>query len=526
MARPTSVLADVRGFARDHDISNMPRGFVWDLADYIPDRRGAKLEVRGPWSYFTTALVGTYIWGGKHAAYRAGTKLIVGSGATIYDVDVTSGSMGIIGTNGGFLNSLHNGVLLRDRVYFADQLGAQVPRAVTWNGTAWATPSIHTSGPKATVLAAYKERLLASGVPASVGDPSIVYFSPLETQGTAPNVGPLSAWDAKSVIGMTRAVTGLFPMAAQILVFHDSSIERIRGSKPPATSVDTDMYTDMFSSQVGCSDPASIVPWQENVCFAHPQGVFMSDGSTIRSLTDQGGISDLWRTAYSLKRTGTQVHCCVFRDLLFVTVLTNWNTSTPDEQRPLTLVCDLVDRTWMRFRNTNATAYIDSEIGVEEVWWGVDASVPTKGANRLCKLSPILFGPTEYDPEVVGTPTAPDAYDGNGDPVLGKIRTGWTKLGPEGVKRMRHIYLSHLTQAVPSTKADVYQIGYRLSPFPHLDPMGLANIPANPRYKRNRVRLDRRSYGVQIDVTQIAPVYVSRLYDLSVDMWPQDRGKL
>jgi hypothetical protein len=268
-----------------------------------------------------------------------------------------------------------------------------------------------------------------------------------------------------------------------------------------------------------------VVPWQENVCFANPLGVFLTDGSTIRSLTDQGGISDLWRQAYGLKKTGTQVHAAVFRDLLFVTLLTNWGTSTPDEQRPITLVCDLNDRTWIRFRNIHATAYVDSEIGTEEVWWGVDASVPSLGSNQIAKLSPTLFGPTEYDPEL-GIPTAPDAVDGNGLPVLGRIRTGWIKLGPEGVKRMRHVYVSHLTQANPSNKAGVYQIGYRLSPFPHLDSMSLGTLPAAPRYKRNRLRIDRRSYGIQVDVTQVLPVYVSRLYDIAIDMWAQDRGKL
>jgi hypothetical protein len=526
VSEPTSILSDVRGFARDHDISNMPRGFVWDLADYIPDRRGAKLEVRGPWSYFSTPAFAGTVWGGKHAAFRFGTKLLIGAGGNLYDVNIANGTW----TNAGAVpTGLVNGVLLRDRVYFADASGAAVPKVITNPaGTAVIGP-IHNAAPKGTVLCTYKERLVLAGAPAAAGppvvDPANVYFSPLETQGTAPNVGPLNAWDVKSVIGTTRAVLGLMPMAAQILVFHDNSIERIRGSKPPATSVDSDMYVDTFSSQVGCSDPASIVPWQENVCFANPLGVFLTDGATIRSLTDQGGISDLWRQAYTLKRAGTQVKATVFRDLLFVTLLTNWGTSTPDEQRPLTLVCDLTDRTWIRFRNVNATAFIDSEIGPEEVWWGVDSSVPSLGANQLSKLSPLLFGPTEYDPEL-GIPTAPDAIDGNGLPTLGRIRTGWIKLGPEGLKRMRHIYVSHLTQSNPSTKQDVYRIGYRLSPFPHLDSMSLGTLPSNPRYKRNRLRIDRRAYGIQIDVTQVLPVYVSRLYDIAVDQWAQDRTKL
>jgi hypothetical protein len=521
-----SLLSDVRGFARDHDISNMPRGFVWDLADYIPDRRGAKLEVRGPWAYFSTPAFAGPVWGGKHAAFRAGTKLLVGAGGSLYDVNIADGTW----TNPGAVPlGLHNGVLLRDRVYFADASGATVPKVVTNPSGTAVVGSIHAAAPKATLLCVYKERLVAAGCPAAAGppvvDPSNVYFSPLETQGTAPNVGPLGTWDAKSVIGTTRAVTSIQPMAAQILVFHDGSIERIKGSKPPAQGVDSDMYVDTFSSQVGCSDPASIVPWQENVCFANPLGVFLTDGATIRSLTDQGGVSEFWRQAYSIKKAGTQVHATIFRDLLFVTILTAWGTPTADELRPITLICDLNERTWIRFRNTNATCYIDSEIGTEEVWWGVDSSVPSLGADRISKLSPMMFGPTEYDPEA-GIPAAPDAIDGNGLPTLGRIRTGWIKLGPEGVKRMRHIYISHLTQSNPATKQDVYRIGFRLSPFPHLDSMSLGTLPSDPRYKRNRLRIDRRSYGIQIDVAQVLPVYVSRLYDISVDQWPQDRVKL
>ena len=525
MTVPISLLGSVRGFARDHDISNMPQGFVWDLADWIPDRRGAKLEARAPWTYFSTPAFAGPAWGGKHAAFRAGTKLLIGgTGGNLYDVNPQTGASTLIGAL--FANSMQNGVLLRDRVYFADASGTVVPKVVTNASGTLAIGNCHSTAPKATVLGAYKERLIAGGVPAAVGDPSIVYFSPLETQGTAPNVGPLSAWDAKSVIGMTRAITGIWPMAAQILVFHDGSIERIRGSIPPATNVNTDMYTDVFSSQVGCSDPASISAWQENVCFANPHGVYLTDGATIRSLTDQGGISDLWRQAYAQKKTGTQVHACVFRDLLIVTILTNWSSSTPDEQRPTTFLCNLMDRTWFRFRNINATCYVPSEIGVEEAWWGVDASVPTLGSPQIAQFSPMMFGPFEFDPDVGGTPTAPDSVDGNGLPVLTHIRTGWMKLGPEGVKRLRHVYVSHLTQAQSQTKADVYQVGARVSPYPHLSTTSIGNIPAYPRYKRNRLRLDKRGYGVQLDVAQLLPVFIARLYDIGVDAWPQDRGKL
>ena len=101
MARPQSLLGDVRGIGRDFALDNLPPGFVWDLIDYIPNRRGAKLEGRGPWSYHTAgaALAGT-VWGGKHAAFNAGPKLLVHAGSTLYDhpVGTTAGTPTSIGT--------------------------------------------------------------------------------------------------------------------------------------------------------------------------------------------------------------------------------------------------------------------------------------------------------------------------------------------------------------------------------------------------------------------------------------------
>ena len=390
---------------------------------------------------------------------------------------------------------------------------------VTWDGSS--SPAVAalagTNCPKPTLIGAYKDRLIASGDPAN---PANVYFSPLEVDS-----GPLGNWDVKSFIGTTRSVTAIYPMTSQIIVFHDGSIEKIRGGVPPASLVDTDMYVDVFSEQIGTSDPASVVPWQENVCFANPHGVYLTDGATLRSLTDQGGIGDLWRNLYAQRATGTQVHATVFLDNLMVTVLTNWNAATSDEARPVTLVCDLAGRTWYRFKNIHATCWIDSEVGTEEAWWGVDASVPTLGANRLAKLSPLFFGPLEFDPNFPPS-SAPDSVDGNGLPVLPHLRTGWMRLGAEGVKRLRHVYVSHVTQSLPSNKTGVLQVGYRIGPFPHLDPVALGTLPANPRYKRNRLRVDARGYGIQVDVQQVLPAYVSRLYDVAVDAWPQDRGKL
>ena len=109
-------------------------------------------------------------------------------------------------------------------------------------------------------------------------------------------------------------------MASQILVFHPAMIERIRGTLPPETNVDTDMFVETLTDQVGCIHPHTIVPWRENIIFADERGVFMTDGSTVRNLTELGGMGDFWRQAYGHRIAGNISVCCgTFLDYLIVT---------------------------------------------------------------------------------------------------------------------------------------------------------------------------------------------------------------
>jgi len=299
MAKVITMLpANIRGFARDFAIDQLPPGYVWNLVDYIPNRHQSGCTIRGAWTLLSSNSLGGPIWGGYHAPYAKGAKLLVcGSAGNLWDQsgwqnpDVTTQSPATA-VGSMFTSGKQNGVMLRDRVYFADATGIQAPKYVTYNGTSLAISQLAGANvPKATVLAVYKDRLLAGGDPAN---PSALYFSPLEGSIAHPQ-GPLGDWDVKSMITTSRAITGIMPMAAAVLIFHDGMIEKIRGAKPPETNTDTDMALDTFTAQLGCIDTASIVPWEENVIFANMKGVHLTDGSTIRSLTDQGGIGDAWR---------------------------------------------------------------------------------------------------------------------------------------------------------------------------------------------------------------------------------------
>jgi hypothetical protein len=515
----------VRGFARDFSVDQLPSGFVWNLVDYIPDRHQAKLGGRGAWTYMTNAPLAGTVWGGYHAAFTKGARLLVCAGSTLYDqqgwqnADLTSqGAATQIGTM--FASGKQNGVMLRDRVYFADATGIQFPKYVTFNGSTFTIGQLSgANAPHASVLGVYKDRLLGGGDP---GNPTRLYFSKLEKDG-----GPVVDWDVLSYIDTSRDITAIMPMPSTILVFHDGFTEKIRGAVPPGKNIDTDMSLDTFTAQLGCVDPSSIVAWQENVIFANMHGIHITDGSTTRSLTDQGGVSEAWRELYALKRSGTQVSAEVYLDQLYVSILTSYSGSTPVEQRSFLFVCDLSERTWHRFENVEATAMIRSEIAAEQVWWGVDPQNRAAAfANRLARLSPMMAAQREANPDNPVAPY-PDVVDADGNPVLPRVETGWMKMSKNEVeKRIRHLYVSHSTQSQSQPTADALNVSAKVSAAPYSTFQSLGNIPASARYVRRRVRLGRPAYGLQVKIEQTIPSHLSALYDIGVEAWANDGGKL
>jgi len=176
------------------------------------------------------------------------------------------------------------------------------------------------------------------------------------------------------------------------------------------------------------------------------------------------------------------------------------------------------------------TAAIPSQIDGEEVWWspsGYGHAAPF--ANRLAQMSPMLL--IERDPiyllDISLLDYIPaDAVDGNTVPVLPQVETGFQRLGPEGVKRARSVHISHTTvQATPSA-TNLLRVSYRLRPWPFTPYTPIGELPGKDDYKRHRLRMGKRGYGVGIKVEQIVPSYISRLHDIGVDEWAQDRGKL
>jgi len=511
VAQPVEIFKDIKGFTRDFAVDSLPAGYLWDLVDAIPNRKGARVEQRGAWEYFSGALAGP-ITGGYHAAFSQGQRLLVAAGGVLHNVDISTGALSNYGAVGSLIQ---NGAKLTDRVFFMDGAGAAVPQYATF--AAVAAP-IHASAPKAKVGIAYKGRLVLGGDPAH---PENVYFSRLEDDTTGP--GPLAAWDPESWIGTNAEVTGLAPMAGQILVFHPSSIERIRGSVPPGTGIDPDMQADTLTEQVGCTQPHTIVPWRENILFADERGVFLTDGSTVRNLTELGGIGDFWRVAYGYKLPDQGVSAGTFLDYLVVTINCQMPPATAVN---FTLVCDLNTRSWFRFTNYPATCYIPSEAAMEQLWAG------HLGTNRLARTSRMFQ-------DVIPPPVPlPDYVDGNGVPVHSSMTTGFNRLANnEGMQRLHNLFLSYHHQSFTRALApDGIRVEYRTDP-PTPEDIDVATgavtgwtlagkVPDVDVYSRKKLPIGKRGFGVMVRITDETSSRITRVYALGIQQTSQDRAKV
>jgi hypothetical protein len=407
---------------------------------------------------------------------------------------------------------IQNGEKLRDRAYFFDSTGASVPTCVYSTGSALAVKQLPASAPKSKVGCVYKDRLV-------LADGDIVRFSPLEDPDTqtAPDLGPLAEWDPSSEWPSSETIQGFAPMQGQILIFHTSMIERLRGTTPPADKVNGNLSMDTLSDQVGCTMPSTIVPWRENVVFADERGVYLTDGTSIKSLTEQGGVSDFWREAYRYRAAGPSINCSVYLDYLLVSILTTTSA------QPFFVICDLNERAWFRFTNFAPSCQIPGEGTREEIYCGIYTD------NKMSILS------TMFGEPYVGTIPAPDLVDGNGGSVKGSITTGFKKLKEEGMVRIRAIHTSyhHQSYATPSNVNGV-KIEYRLSPptplefdIPSIgDWHDAGTLPNTNEYARKKLPVGKRAYGLMVRVTGLSGSRVSRIFSIGVNAYSQDRGKV
>lgn len=465
------------GMRRDIARQDLPRGAVWNLQDWIPNRLGAPLEKRGGWTYASDALgSSTYVNGVIHVPFRtAGTQLVaIGQDGNLYTV------VGSTPTSHGAVGGVAQlPVFYYDQLFIPNADGVTAPKI--WDGTTLiAAPN---SPPVGKYAAVFKNRL-------ALADNATIYF---HSPGQLTAGGGVAVWDLSQANYVTSSpITALASMRAALLVFHQFGVERLRGSIPAGTT-NSDIVLEPLFVGMGCIDARSVVNWNDLIIWADAKGIYQTDGAVPLDLTVACSMKDLWQDTLVGYTSSWTVAAGVIRDLLIVSVMNG--TTFVD-----CFVIDLTGRTFWRFRNFGFRMFASS-VGIAEELWAAHGSV-----GRVTALDGIF--------------TAGVASDGDGSAILPILESPFYK-PLTGKTRWRYAYTGHdlrnggsaptLAVSVASTPTGSY--------------VALDDYPATTDFVRKRMPLRFHSHGMALRYEQTAASTFTRLYEIEVDAWGEEQSR-
>lgn len=489
MAELMSLLKDIAGIYVDRARDRLPDGSVWQMTDWVPEVLQAGARMRGRWTWQSTALA-LAPDGMLYAPYVAGSKLLVAAGTSLYDIPLTAVGGAIVAT---IPQTTQNPVFHRNTVIIPAADGLTAAKYIQFNGTTFTPSDAPASALTGKYACVFKDRLVLGG---SSGQSTRIAFS-------KPGNPLATAWDAISILDTSYRLTGLAAQRTQVLCFHASSVERLRGTTPPDSTLTDptgDMILDVLFDRAGCYDSRSIASWNDNIIFCDARGVFLTDGAVVRNVTDQAGMANDWRLTFT--RGGNpplSIAGAVHQDYYLCTIR---HTGYP----AITFVTDLPTRRMFKLTNIDATCFAFS-IGTTEELYGVDAA-----SKRITYLTR-MFIPDSTVLQV----------DDNTVPVLPSISTGWSRLTKaEGFKRIIEMHVAY--EAHRDDDVEVWRAFYANAPSGADQRLG--EFRTQNAYGREIIPVRRRLPGFSATLTQLVPTKDSRLYEISLRAYPEEPSRV
>lgn len=439
------------GMKRDVARDRMPTGSLWNAVDVIASY-GAPLRERAGWTHHASAasaVTGTasYIRAGMYATFsnsaggETSKNLALDEDGHLFNV-TSAGSCANVGAavqaaqnpvfHGGAAASAATAVFTGLAI-LPDGTGTAVPKK--YDGTTLS--DLGGTPPKARYATVYKDyTVLGNGTVGSTYYPNRIWFSQPGDPDCA--VSSATAWDTTdSWIDMSNAVKGLWSTRNALLVFHEASTTRIRGSIPPP---DEDMIVDDGLFDVGLLDPFSVAAHHDNVVWAAPEGLFRTDGAILDDLTRRGGMLRYWLDLMADATSTWTISGGVQRDTYFMCVMDG--TTFKDA-----FAIDLLSLSWTRMSNVDAVAMWGGKLNeADELYWG------RRGDTRVARMDSIFqVGDSSFK------------NDGDGDAVAAVVETPYYALGGTGAKRLRRVFLTELVQDFASDNPTC-AVSYALTP--------------------------------------------------------------
>lgn len=340
MATPTVLQQRfTRGMRRDMAREDLPSNAAWTLIDWLPDLE-AHLRKRGGWADFSdditaTVAAATYTIGGLVAPFAAATKhLAVTEDNRLVTVTASNGDITDIGDLVTGTTIVQNPVFHRDKAIFTMANGTSGPRY--YDGSV--TGALAGSPPAAIYACVHKDRTVLGR---SAANKERLWFS---------DAGDPALWDTTNTyLDTSFPVTGLASLKNAILVWSEGAVERLIGSTPPPGS--DFVFGKAFEE--GTPDARSIAFWGDNIVFANPSGIFVTDGSRLDDLTGMAGMLSYWKELLSAYTSTWTLGAGVYGSNYVISVM---DGSTFKDAAMI----DLERRTWIRLANLKAVSFWSS----------------------------------------------------------------------------------------------------------------------------------------------------------------------
>jgi hypothetical protein len=505
MADLWPFMRQITGVFSDSGRDQLPAGLAWRLVDYVPQVMTAGLRMRGRWQYLSPSALPAVPDGMLFAPYLKGGQVMVPNASYLHAVvpppAATTSLVGSINP------TAQNPVFHRDRVWIPDAAGLRAMKYVIFDGVNFTINDAPVSGPSGA-------QTMTFGKYACVWRDRVVCAAPAAApwQLAFCHAGdPISVWDSLSIYNTALPITGLSAQRNQVLIFHDSSVDRLRGTTPAQsdlTDPSGDMILDTLFDRAGCYDARSLANWNDNIVFSDERGIFITDGGVVRNITIQGGLANDWRRTFDRGGSPDSICGVVHRDYYVTTVRKAGYT-------PTTFVIDLNTRRGFHFSNFDSTAYAFN-VGRAEGLYGVDA-----GAKKVIDATAaFLPDPTVYQ------------VDGNGTPVLPIVASAWellsyTRAGrryvtESGPKRIIDMHVSYIADS--DSTADVIVPSYVNAPDGVEQP--LWGLKAERVFSKRKVAVRRQVPGWACQLQQVLPTRDTRIYDVSLYFYPTGASRL
>jgi hypothetical protein len=388
-------------------------------------------------------------------------------------------------------------------VTFTGTGGVAYPSTTTGAHSTFAATSfvIVSPPPPAKLAATYKDHAILANTAAN---PNRLWFSA---------AGDPTTWDTNfGWWDTTGDVVAVGTLLNAILIFHQDSVERLRGTTPPPGS---DMTLEPFLGY-GCLDPYSVVSWRNRLVFCSSGGIYMTDGATDVDLTANAQMKTYWQSLMAGYSSSWRISAGVYRDHYIVSV--NNGSTLVD-----CLCVNLASQSMWRLTNLHGSAFVNVTSSLQE-----ECYMGLWNAGRVAKLSSLWSPSASVKTDGDGTVPAPVIETGA---FRGYDRLHRRWIQSMGKQKWRFLYIDYDLRDA-ATDNPVVTLSYATTPTGAYTNVSGGVLPETTDFDRKRRSLNptiggaARSNMLCLKAAVMGPYATAKLYTLEVDYSPIGVGQL